>query len=94
MQHRVVGSHSAAIGAAVRLLMAQQQLSTPELARQLSIDRTALWRSLSGRRPFPLDELAAIANFLGRRASEVLVMAESIEEAGFSPCQPPTESAS
>jgi len=65
--------------------MAQHQMTTPTLAQRVSLDRTVLWRLLSGRRAFTADELYAIAQTFGRRTSEIVAMAEAIEKAGFSP---------
>ena len=85
MQFTALNSYSAAIGAAVRLLMAQHQTTVQTLSQRTSIGRTTLSRSLMGCRPFTADQLHIVARTLGRQASEIVAMAEAIDDAGFSP---------
>jgi len=85
MQFTALNSYSASIGAAVRLLMAQHQTTVQTLSQRTSIGRTTLSRSLTGCRPFTADQLHTVAKTLGRQASEIVAMAEAIDEAGFSP---------
>jgi len=74
--------------------MAQHQLTVKALSQRTSIGQSTLSRSLTGRRPFTADQLHAIAQAFGRQLSEIVAMAEAIDQAGFSPTPHQSEPAS
>jgi transcriptional regulator with XRE-family HTH domain len=53
------------IAGAVRAELARHRLSQAELARQLGYTKPRLWRRMSGRIPFTINELRAIASVIG-----------------------------
>jgi transcriptional regulator with XRE-family HTH domain len=53
------------IADAVRAELARRRLSQAELARQLGYTKPRLWRRMTGRIPFTVAELEAIASVLG-----------------------------
>lgn len=51
--------------AAVRAELARRNIKAIDFARDLKWPRTTAWRRLNGQVPFKLDELVAVADYLG-----------------------------
>jgi transcriptional regulator with XRE-family HTH domain len=60
----------AAIAAEIRAELARQNLTYAALAKAIGMSPSTLGRRLEGLRPFYLEELEAIAQFLGLKLSE------------------------
>lgn len=56
---------------AVRAELARRRISGREMARELGWSFTTTSRRLSGSSPFDIDELAAVAAFLGMSVSQL-----------------------
>lgn len=67
--NRTMGERTAE---AVRVELARRRISGRELARGLGWSAPTTWRRLSGSRPFDIDELAAIAQFLDMPLGDLL----------------------
>ncbi len=66
---------STRVAGTVRAAMGNSGMSQVALSEATGISRTTLSRRLNGQIPFTMDELAAIANHLGVRASDLLAAA-------------------
>lgn len=60
------------VAAEVRAEVARQRISQTRLAEHLSISQAGISRRLSGDTPFDLNELTAVAKFLGVPVSHFL----------------------
>jgi len=58
--------------ATVRAELARQRKSGRELSRALDWSTASTWRRLSGTHPFDINELAAVADFLGVPLSSLI----------------------
>lgn len=70
----------AGIAAEIRAEMARQQKTQRDLGEVLGIDQGSASLRLSGRRSFRAEELAAIAEWLGRPIGQFMGERERIEE--------------
>lgn len=64
-----------AVGAHVVAATTDRAVTLAGLAQQTGIPRTTLRRSLEGRRPFTVDELATIAPLIGHKSVTALIRA-------------------
>jgi transcriptional regulator with XRE-family HTH domain len=63
---------NARVAEEVRALMGRRKVSGAELARAIKVPQASLQRRLSGRYPFYVDTLAAIADYLGTPLGDLL----------------------
>lgn len=56
----------------IRALLARRKMSATQLARQMSVSQTYVWRRLSGETAFDLDDLEKISSLLGVEVTELL----------------------
>jgi transcriptional regulator with XRE-family HTH domain len=60
----------------IRAELARQQKSRTDLAAAMGVSLNTLTSRLNGRYPFLMDEVAAVAAFLGMTASELIARTE------------------
>lgn len=65
-------SYAEAVAAEVRVAMARRGLNATSLSTLCDIPRVTLWRRLSGKSAFTVDELAAIARVLEVEISSLM----------------------
>lgn len=65
-------SYNERVGARVAAAIRAAGLTQLSVCERTGIDRVTLWRRLSGRRPFDLDQLDAIAKALGVSVRELV----------------------
>lgn len=68
------------VAAEVRSLAARRQVSNSELADKVGISHASMWRRMTGRYPFTVDELADVAAALGVEVVDLLPHGDSNTE--------------
>ena len=72
MFHPVEHTTTERTAAAVRAELARRKINGAELALALGWNRTTTWRRLAGKYPFDIEQLAAVADFLGVPLTDLL----------------------
>lgn len=72
MFHRMDRRTTERTAASIRAELARRQISYSQLGRELGWKRSTTWRRVTGAQPFDVDELAAVASYLGLPVSSLI----------------------
>ncbi len=65
------------VAAEVRAELARNRQGAAELARHMDAPKTSIWRKVSGKSAFTLDELDQVASFFGITMTDLIARSES-----------------